>query len=437
MDARMLVFTAIVTIATGLLFGLAPAVSVLKANLTESLKGGDRGATGGAGRKRMRDVLVIAEIALAFVLLAGAGLLMRSFLALQNVPPGFRPDHLLTARAALPAARYPKGQDVAAFYNRLILGLRALPGVEAAGAGSDIPWSGYNENSNFDVVARPLPLTQQPSARYHFVTPDYFRALGTPLISGRFLTDHDTSDAPPVVLVNSAFANRFFPGEEAVGKELRVWGKRVSIAGVVGDVKDTPASLRTEPAYYWPLAIQQNSDLTLTIRTLEDPAGLAEAVRRQVAAIDPQLPVTEVRAMDQLAAESLSGARFTLLLVGAFAAVAMLLAAVGIYGVMSYSVTERLHEIGVRLALGAQRAEIIRMIVRQGLWLAAGGVTAGCLAAIVLTRWLARLLYGVRATDPGTFAMVAVLCLAAALLACYAPARRAVNVDPATALRYE
>jgi len=437
LDARMLAFTVVVTIATGLLFGFAPALTVAKSNLTESLKDGDRGASSGGARKRLRDVLVIAEITLAFVLLAGAGLLMRSFLALQNVSPGFRPDHLLTARVALPSARYPKGRDVSAFYDRLVLRLRALPGVEAAGAGSDIPWSGYNENSSFDIVAHPLPLNQQPSARYHFVTPDYFRALGTPLLGGRFLTDYDTADAPPVVLVNAAFANRFFTGEEAVGKRLKLWGKTVSIVGVVGDVKDTPASLRIEPSFYWPLAIQQNSDLTLTVRTAGDPAGLTEPVRREVAAIDPQLPVTEVRAMDQIDAESLSGTRFTLLLVGAFAAVAVLLAAVGIYGVMSYSVTERVHEIGVRMALGAQHREIVQMIVRHGLRLAAAGIAAGAIAGIAVTHLLAKLLYGVRATDPATFAAVAVVCAAAALLACYAPARRAVAVDPAIALRHE
>ena len=437
MDARMLAFTVVVTIATSLLFGLAPALTMLKTNLVESLKDGDRSSSGGTARRRLRDALVTAEIALAFLLLAGAGLLMRSFLALHNVAPGFRPDRLLTARLALPPARYPKGRDVLACYDRLVERLRALPGVEAAGAGSDLPWSGYNENTSFDIVGRPLAPNQQPSARYHFVTPDYFRALATPLIGGRFLTDRDTADAPPVVLVNAAFATRFFPGEEAVGKILQLWGKTVSIAGVVGDIKDTPASPRTEPSFYWPLALQPNSDLTLTIRTARDPLALAEAVRREVAAIDPQLPLTEIRAMDEIAAESFSGSRFILLLVGAFAVVAMLLAAVGIYGVMAYSVTERVHEIGVRMALGAQRGEIVGMIVKQGLRLAIAGVAAGALAAIALTRLLARLLYGVGATDPATFIIVGVVCAAAALAACYAPARRAVTVDPMSALRYE
>ena len=436
MDGRMLAFTATVTLATALLFGLAPAAAMLRTNLTAALKDGDRGATAGWARRRLRDGLAAGEIALAFVLLAGAGLLLRSFLALQHVPPGFRPDHLLTAKVALPGSRYPKGKDVAAFYDRLVLRLRALPGVETAGAGSDLPWSGYDENSSFDIVERPLPQELQPSARFHFVTPDYFRALGTPLVSGRYLTDRDTADSPPVLLVNAAFAHRFFPGEEAVGKLLDLWGKRVTIVGVVGDVKDTPQSLRAEPAYYWPLAIQQNSDLTLTLRTAE-PAQLAGAVRREVAAIDPQLPVTEMRPMEEIAAEALAGSRFTLWLVGAFASVAMLMAAVGIYGVMAYAVTERVHEIGVRLALGATGGNVLAMILRQGLVLAGSGVAAGMAAGLLLTRALGTLLYGIRATDPATFAAAALVCAAAALAACYAPARRAVGVDPAIALRYE
>jgi putative ABC transport system permease protein len=436
-DARMLAFTVCVTIATGLLFGFAPALSMLKTNLVESLKDGDRGATAGVASKRLKNILVIAEIALAFVLLTGAGLLLRSFLALQNVTPGFRPDHLLTAQVALPGARYPKGADVAAFYDRLVLRLRALPGVEAAGAGSDIPWSGYNENSTFEVVSHPLPLNQQPSARYHFVTPDYFRALGTLLVSGRFLTDRDTADAPPVVLVNAAFANRFFPREEAAGKMLKVWGKTVSIAGVVGDVKDTPASLRAEPAFYWPLAIQQNSDLTLTIRTAGDPAGIAEAVRRGVEAVDPQLPVTEVRSMERIAAGALSGSRFAMSLVATFAALAILLAAVGIYGVMSHSVNERVHEIGVRIALGAQRGEICRMFLKHGLRLAVAGIVVGAIAAAALMRLLTNMLYGVSSVDLWTFIAVAIVCALATLTASFAPVRHAAAVDPATSLRYE
>lgn len=438
-DAPVLIFAVLITVVTAVLFGLAPALAVLREDVSKSLKDGDRGSTASAARGRLRDWLVTAEIALALVLLAGGGLLMRTFLNLQHVDAGFVPAHVLTFHTDLPGKRYTNSASFVRFYKDLTERLRALPGVQTVGVTSDLPWTGYDENSSFDIEGRPENLNESVEARYHFVSPDYFRAIGIPLISGRFYALTDDEKSAKVIVVNSALAQKYFPGQSALGKRLDLWGtKGVEIVGVVGDVRDTPDASQAKPAFYFPdWQSTDRSDRTMVIRAQSDLATLAREVRKEVLAIDKDLPITHVVPMDEIGARAISTARFTMLLVASFAGLALLLAAVGIFGVMSYSVTQRTHEIGIRMALGAQQQDVLGMVVSQGARLAIAGVAFGLIAALALARAMAAMLYGVSASDPWTFAGVAVVLAAVALFACYLPARRASRVDPIVALRYE
>ena len=440
-DAPVLVFASLITVLTALLFGLAPALAFLKTNANESLKDGDRGATSGGTRGHLRNALVTAEIALVLVLLIGAGLLLRTFINLQRLDPGFNPQNTLTFRIQIPRKRYPDNNSFTRFYQNLTARLQALPGVQSVGFGSDIPWTGYDENSSFDIPGVPSDQNHSPEARYHYASPDYFRALGIPLLSGRFFTAADDAKAPIVMIVNSALANRYFPGQDPVGKTLDFsgWGfKQVMIVGVVGDVKDTPDAPAAKPAFYWAdWQFTDKGDRLAIIRGTSDLHSLAAALPGEILALDKDLPIMEIKTMDQVGAHALSTAKFTVLLVGSFAALALILAAIGIFGVVSYSVTQRTHEIGIRMALGASQENVLGMILKQGARLAALGVSIGVLAAFALTRTLRGLLYNVGASDPWTFAAVAMILVAIALIACYIPARRALHVDPLVALRYE
>ena len=442
-DGRMFGFTLAVSLLTGVIFGLAPAFPVSKANLNELLKSGSRGATGGLRHARLRGLLVIAEVSLAFVLLIGAGLLLRSFISLQRVDPGFNPERVLTASVNMSYARYSDQRLLATFFQRLLAKIQTLPGVRSAGATTDLPWTGYDENTSFVIEGRPMSEDRGPHARYHSVTPDYFRTIGVPLITGRFLAERDDVDAPRVMLINQAMARRYWPNESAVGQRFsfdhrpseKDW---ITIVGIVGDVKDTPSAAEAEPAFYWPLA--QNiwqREVFLAVRTEVDPFTLVEPVRREVLALDKDLAVSDVNTLEQIAAAAVNGPRFALLLVAVFAGVALALAAVGIYGVMSYSVGQRTHEIGIRLALGARKGDVLRLVIKQGIVLVLIGAAIGVVSAFALTRVMATLLYGVSATDPLTFAGISLLLVAVALAACYLPARRAMRVDPMVALRYE
>ena len=435
-DAGVLAFTAAVAIGTGLLFGLAPILAAFKIDLNSALKEGGRTTSGGL-RQSLRAALVTAEIALALVLLAGAGLLMRSFLNLQRTDPGFHPDRVITMEIHLPRKPYAEEKRIARLFENLVARVESLNGVQAAGLSTDLPWTGYDENSNFTIEGRPSRPNEEPTARYHGVSPDYFLALGTPLISGRFFTPRDNAAAPMVLLVNSALAQQYFPGEDPVGKRLKLFNTTVTIVGVVGNVKDTPSARQSIPAFYFSLAQQQFMDVALAIRTANDPAQVVEAVRREVAVLDKDLPLTQVQTLDEIASAAVAGPRLTLLLVAVFAALAIVLASVGIYGVMAYAISQRVQEIGIRMALGAGRRDVLRMILMQGARLALAGLVAGLAAALALTRLLASLLYGVSATDPATFASVGALGLVVALAACYIPARRAMAVDPSIALRHE
>jgi predicted permease len=438
-DAPVLIFAALITIATALLFGLAPALTILREDINKALKDGDRGTTASAGRGRLRDWLVTAEIALALVLLAGGGLLMRTFLNLQHVNAGFEPAHVLTFHTDLPGKRYAENASFILFYKNLAARLQALPGVESVGMSSDVPWTGYDDNSSFDIEGRPANPNESVEARYHFVSPEYFRTMGIPLIRGRFYSIADDEKAPLVMIVNSALAQKYFPGQDAIGKRLDLWGnKGVTIVGIVGDVKDTPDGTQAKAAFYFPdWQYTDRNDRTVVVRAHSDLTTLAGEARREVLALDKDLPITNVAPMDEIGAHAVSTARFTMLLVGLFAGLALLLAAVGIFGVMSYSVTQRTHEFGIRMALGAQQQNVLGMVVSQGARLAVAGVALGLVAAMVLTRAMTTLLYGVSASDPWTFAGVAVVLVAVAMFACFLPARRASRVDPMVALRYE
>lgn len=369
--------------------------------------------------------------------------MLRSFLNQLNLNPGFRQDHVLTASLSLPDAEYKTDAENGRFYDRLMTGLSTIPGVESAGAGSDLPWTGYDENAGgFTIEGKKPPPHEEFHARYHMATPNYFRALGTPLVRGRFFTESDNQGAPKVVIINQAMATRYWPSEDVIGKRFtfsdtpkeKDW---FTIVGIVGDVKDTPSSPGAEPAFWWSHLQQPASDMSLVIRTNSDPRQLVDALRDQVKRLDPSLAVADIRLMDQVADASIATPRFSFFLVGLFAALAIVLAAIGTYGVISYSVSQRIPEFGLRLALGAPPPEVLRMVLAQAARLAVWGAVLGLMVALALARVLRSLIYNVSPADPITFISVGILVIAIALLACYLPARRAAKASPMVALRTE
>jgi putative ABC transport system permease protein len=425
------------------LFGIVPALQSLKLNLNESLKEGGRAASGGRRQRRARGALVVAEVALALALLLGAGLLIRSFLKLQQTDPGFNPEGVLTMSVVLPGARYAYGEPQISFLHRLVERLSTLPGVRSAGVTSDLPWTGYQNMGVFKVEGKSLPPDQEPQAQYHYISADYMRTIGVPLLSGRWFDARDRRDSQPVILINQAMARKYWLGEDAVGKRVgmtfvgapqQVW---YQVVGVIGDVKDYPNSAGAEPAYFHPITQEPYPEMSLAIRTDKDPMSLVEAVRREVRALDREMPISEVKTLETVAAAAVAGRRFMLLLVSSFALTALALAAIGIYGVTSYLVAHRTHEIGIRIALGANSFDVLKLALRQGMALALAGVGAGLTLALAATRLMANLLYGVDATDPATFAAVPMFLIGVAFVACWIPARRATKVDPMTALRSE
>src|SRR5712664_860617 len=447
LDRWVLFFTLVVSFVTGLVFGIVPAVRTAKLDLRETLNEGSRGSTTGIGQHRIRGVLVAAEIAMAMLLLVGAGLLLRSFSRLQEVPPGFQADHLLVADLPLSLTAYSKPQQRFEFFDRLVARAKSLPGVRSAGAASFLPVSGGGGALHFNINGRPPKSPHDYTVTgYRTVTPNYFETLGMPLAQGRLFTAADTEKAQTVVVINSAMARTYFPGENPLGKRLQLGAIPESdvpwmeVVGVVGDVRQ---GLDLDPQAEMYLPYRQADQvlpvfqLSIVLRTATDPLLQAAALRSALGEIDPNQPLVRVRTMEENMAATVAQPRFRTWLIGIFAGLALILAGVGVYGVMSYTVTQRTSEIGIRVTLGAQPEDVFRIVVGEGLRLALTGVGAGILAALALTRLLRSFLYGVSAYDPLTFVGVALVLTLVAVAASFFPARRATLVDPMVALRYE
>ncbi len=443
LDRNVLLFTLLLSLLSGLIFGATPALQSSRINLNESLKNAaGRGGAGG-GQSSLRQVFIVAEVALSLVLLAGAGLMIKSFIKLGQVELGFNPENVLTMRVSLPSNRYAEWEQQISFYRRVVDRIKVLPGVQSAALISDPPISnsvGLWQNG-FRIEGQPEPPPGHGNYAYlRWISPDYFQTLGIPLLKGRLLTESDTADRPGIAVIDAAMARQFFPNEDPIGKRILIGirdrGPR-EIVGIVGNVRQTSLDAEAGPHMYIPYYQTPLSYATLLVRTLADPNAASAAVKHEVLAVDPRQPIYSIRAMEQIISNSLADRRFNLTLLGIFAGVALMLAAIGIYGVMSYSVTQRTREIGIRVALGAQGSDVLRLVVGQGLRLVALGVALGLLAALALTRLMKSLLYSVSATDPVTFIVIALLLTSVALLACYLPARRATKVVPLVALRCE
>jgi putative ABC transport system permease protein len=440
-----LAFAFAVSILTGVLFGLAPALQVSKANLNIDLKEGSRGAAA-FRRSRVRSALVVAEVALSLVLLAGAGLLLRSFVKLLNVPLGFNPDHLLTMSVALPEAKYQSKVQVQSFYNGLLERTRTLAGVKSAAVTTGLPLL-----DQWEIVVTPENRADTgekslTTAFFAGVTPEFHRTLGISLVRGRLFTTADNERNPSVAIVNESMAHRYWPNQEVLGKRFK-WGpansKRAwhTVVGVVADLKQNNLAADVKPSVYLPIPqMPQNASILgfyLAVRTSSPPPAIVSNLRQIVRSLDPEVPLFQVRTMQDVLSESVAPRRFNMLLLAAFAGLALLLASIGIYGVMSYSVSQYTHEIGIRIALGASAANVLRLIVREGMTLVLIGLAVGATGALALTRVMSSLLFDVKPWDPLTFASVSLLLAAVAFAASYIPARRATRVDPMFALRYE
>ncbi len=441
-DARVLAFTLALSLLATLLAGLAPALQGSALAPNRWLREADRDPSGGAAGRRLRSALVVAEVAMSLVLLVGAGLLLRSFVTLLRVEKGFDPDRLLSATVALRPGRYPDGARQIAFYEEVLDRIRALGGVQGAAAVSHLPLGGDDTSGGFAIEGRTFPPEDSPLSDLRLATPDYFRVMGIPLLAGRAFAAQDREGSQPVAIVNETFVRRFFPGEDPLGKRIDAqWedaGWRVVI-GVVGSVRHETLDRPYLPEIYLPLAQRAPTDVAMTfvVRSELGAGALAAAVRDQVSAQDPQQPISAIRTMDEVIDASVTDRRLSTSLMAGFAATALLLAAVGLYGVLSYAVSQRTREIGVRMALGARAGDVLGLVVRDGLRLALAGAAVGLAAALPLTRALEGLLFGVAPSDPATFAGVPLLLLAVCALASWFPARRACRVDPMVALRHE
>ena len=440
LDYRVLGFTLGVSLLTGILFGLFPAWHASKSDLNESLKEGSKGSAG-QGRKRFRNALIVSEVTLALVLLVGAGLMMRSLWRLMDVRPGFNPQSLSTFQISLPQAQYGQNEQMVAFYSELTKRLQNLPGVEAVASIDMMPMGGSGGTTTFVVEGRPAPPPgQYPEANARTSSPGYFQTMRIPVVKGRDFTERDTADTPLVVVVNETMARKYWPNEDPIGKRLLDPQNRIppaEVIGVVGDVKHFGLDDAAEEYIYTSSLQTPGSSMYLVVRTTTDPVSMTATLRREVQSLDKELPVFDVKPMSQRIVESTGARRLVMFLLGVFAAVALILASVGIYGVLAYAVTQRTHEIGIRMALGASRGDILRLVVRQGMLLVALGVALGLVVSFAVTRFMAGLLFGVTPNDPATLFGVSLLLAAIAFVACLVPALRAMKVDPMVALRYE
>jgi putative ABC transport system permease protein len=440
----VLAFTIGLTVLTGIVFGLVPAFEASRFDLNESLKEGGKNLGGGRRSHRLRNVFVVTQVALALVLLVGAGLMMKSFSRLQSVEPGFDQENLLTVRVNLPERKYDTEPKIVNFFQRAAEQLRAVPGVESVGAINTMPFAGPHSATRMQIEGEPKrPAGQELSTGICVVDANYFQTMHIPLKRGRLFTQQEATEMRHVVVINEAFARENFPGQDPLGKRVTINMKNenenvpTEIIGIVGDNKHKGLDLEIDPMAFWPHPELTYSSMTLAIRTHGDPRNLAAGARNVIHQLDAEQPIGEVRTMESLMARSIAKSRFNATLLAVFSFVALVMAAVGIYGVISYSVQQRTHEIGVRMALGAQQSDVLKLIVKQGITLALIGVAAGVAASLGLTRVIASLLFDVTATDVGTFAAVAAGLFVVTVIACYIPARRATKVNPLVALRYE
>jgi putative ABC transport system permease protein len=443
LDGRVLWFTLGLSLLTGLIFGLAPALQTTHFKLSEMLKEGGRSGSGGRRAQQLRGAFIVAEVALTLALLAGAGLLVRSFWRLQQVDFGFKTDHLLTLRVTLWGSKYRERGSGVSFYERLQERLTAIPGVVSASATSDIMLPKLANSGSFTIENRPRdPNELALELPIDRVQPNYFQTMGIPLVKGRAFTSADTRDTPPVAIVNETFIKRYFQNDDPIGKRFTFGGggpnaRWITIVGVVGDTKRQGVDMPVRIESWMPLAQRGAGSMEVVLRTTGDPLALSNAVREAVWSLDRDLPIPSMQSVEQILSQRVAQQRLNMLLLVLFASVALILAAVGIYGVMSYAVTQRTSEIGIRMALGAQASDVLRMIIWRGMSLALIGVALGLAAALALTRVMRKLLFEVSVTDPLTFVAIAVLLTVVAFLACLIPAQRATKVDPMVALRYE
>jgi len=439
-DGGVLLFTLLVSLATGILFGLAPALQSSRIGLSEKLKEGDRGST--AGHARLRNSLIVSEVALALMLLIAAGLLIESFAHLARVRPGFNPEGILTFNIALPDNPYQDRSKAAAFFDQIVRRIENLPGVKSAAAGNVLPLSGAEEVDDFQIEGRPAKTGELKTANFRWVTADYFRTLQIPVLRGRSFNGHDTQDAPEVAIIDETMARLYFPGKNPIGQRFKATNEKKpifrEIVGIVGDVRHTSLDAKPAPHVYLPEAQQGISLMTVAVRSAApEPSKLLPMVQREIAAVDPNVPIADIRTMEEMAASSVAPWRFTMALLSLFAGVALALASVGIYGVLAYSVNQRRREIGIRMSLGAQRRDVVQLFLSQGLAVTLLGIGIGLGGAWAVTRIMRSLLYAVSPTDPLVFLSVALAFSAVALLASFFPARRAARVNPVIALRSE
>jgi putative ABC transport system permease protein len=442
LDYRVVGFALVVSIVTGLLFGLLPAFQAARTDLNRTLKEGGRSGSGGV-KFGLRGALVVVEVAVALMVLAAAGLFLKSFARLQQVDPGFKPQNVISMQLSLPDFKYREASQRDLFFKQALEQIRALPGVESAGAVSILPMSGTNSSGSFRIEGRQATQGETlPHGDRWSATSDYFKALQVPLIRGRFFDDRDTADSAPVALLDETIAKKYWPDDDPIGRRISFEGGRDNprwreVVGIVGHAKHRGLEGESRVQYYIPYSQRPLPNMFVVARTKTDPADAAGSIRGTIRSIDPDLPVFRVTTMEQLVKDSTAQRRFSILLLGVFATVALLLAAVGLYGVMGYSVSQRTQEIGVRMALGAGRADVLRLVTTQGMALTAIGLFIGLAASLGFANLIAGLLFGVSAYDPVIFSGMPFVLAGVALVACFVPARRASRVDPITALRYE
>jgi len=449
MDVRVLLFTFALSVGTGIVFGLAPAVQATKPELSGAMKEGGRGSSGDGGRRRVRSILVAGEVALAFMLLVGGGLLVRSFFHMMSTELGFDPANVLTFRLPIANDRFPARSHLTSYVREVVARINSVPGITGAAAADALPLQGWNNGMPFQIAGREFrDRANRDSAGFKMVQPDYFRVLGVRLVKGRTLTDRDVKGSPPVAVINERMATRYFKGEDPIGQRLLIQeivpgspqlGPEIpwEVVGVIGDERTASLEGTQRPGVYVSIDQSPTTEASIVVRARIDPDSLQRAIRQVVHELDKTQAVTDVRTIEEIKNDSAGSSRLRTMLLTIFAALALLLSAVGIYGVISYSVVQRTHEIGVRAALGASRSALVWLVLGHGMALATAGLAAGLAGSLALTRLLSSLLVGVGARDPRTMGEAAALLAAVALLACYIPARRAATLDPLVALRRE